>query len=87
MLKKIKSIFYISLLIIFIIFTVRFYLSDKNILKTNRAVLSYSVQNNLTQYDLPILKNDTDNIIDYKNDLEEFKNKRKKRIWESLISD
>ena len=87
MLKKIKSIFCISLLIIFIISTVRFYLSDKNILKTNRTVLSYSVQNNVTEYNLPILENDTDNIIDYKNDLEEFKNKRKKRIWESLISD
>mgnify|MGYP001372522054 CR=1 FL=1 len=28
---------------------------------------------------LPLLENDTDNIIDYKNDLEEFKSERKKR--------
>ena len=35
---------------------------------------------------LPVLKNDTNNIIIYKNDLEEFKKKRKKRFWEKLIS-
>jgi hypothetical protein len=35
---------------------------------------------------LPVLKNDTKNIIIYKNDLEEFKKKRKKRPWEKLIS-
>ena len=33
-----------------------------------------------------ILENNTENIIIYKNDLEEFKNKRKKRFWEKLIS-
>ena len=35
---------------------------------------------------LPVLKSDTNNIIIYKNDLEEFKKKRKKRFWEKLIS-
>ncbi len=34
---------------------------------------------------LPILKNDTKNIIIYKNGIEEFKKKRKKRFWEGLI--
>ena len=32
------------------------------------------------------LANDTNNIIVYKNDLEEFRNKKKERIWEKLIS-
>ena len=35
---------------------------------------------------LPVLKNDTNNIIVYMNDLEDFKKKRKKRFWEDLIS-
>ena len=35
---------------------------------------------------LPLLKSDTNNIIIYKDGLEEFKKKRKKRIWEELIS-
>ena len=36
---------------------------------------------------LPLLKNDTNNVIIYKTELEEFKYKRKKRPWEELISD
>ena len=36
---------------------------------------------------LPVLKTDTNNIIVYKTDLEEFKKKKKKRPWEKLISD
>ena len=35
---------------------------------------------------LPILENDTNNIIIYIDDLEDFKKKRKKRFWEKLIS-
>ena len=35
---------------------------------------------------LPLLENDTNNIIEFKSDLEEFKKKRKKRFWEKLIS-
>ena len=41
---------------------------------------------NKNEVNLPLLKNDTNNIIIYKNGLEKFKNKRKKRIWEKLIS-
>ena len=40
----------------------------------------------VTKNNLPILKNDTSNIIVYINDLEDFKKKRKKRFWEKLIS-
>ena len=49
-------------------------------------LLSYSL--NVKEYEdnLPLLKNDTNNIITYINDLEEFKNKRKKRFWEELIT-
>jgi hypothetical protein len=44
-------------------------------------MISNSGRNNL-----PVLKNDTSNIIIYINDLEDFKKKRKKRFWEKLIS-
>ena len=30
---------------------------------------------------LPIIKNDTRNIIEYKNDVDEFINKEKKKWW------
>jgi len=40
----------------------------------------------LTKADLPLLKNDTNNIIFYVDDLQVFKEKRKKRFWEKLIT-
>ena len=83
MYKKIKNITFLLSLIIFIFLTINYYLSDKNIIYTNKSRSSYSLEANQK---LPILKNDTSNIITYKNGLDEFKKKRKKRFWEKLIS-
>ena len=58
-------------------------MSEQNIVLTNKSRSSYTLD---TNKNLAVLKNDTDNIIVYKNDLEEFKKKRKKRFWEKLIS-
>jgi len=83
MLKRFKKIFFLSSLAVFSFFTVNYYFSEKNIVHINKSRSSHSV--NLYS-ELPLLKNDTENILVYKNDLEEFNNKRKKRIWENLIS-
>ena len=83
MYKKIKNITFLLSLIIFIFLTINYYLSDKNIIYTNKSRSSYSLEVNQK---LPILKNDTSNIITYKNGLDKFKKKRKKRFWEKLIS-
>ena len=64
-------------------FVIKHYLSEQNIVLTNKSRSSYTLD---TSKNLAVLKNDTDNIIVYKNDLEEFKKKRKKRFWEKLIS-
>ena len=55
-------------------------------LLVNKSRSSYSLTLRKYESNLPLLKNDTNNIIIYIDDLEEFKNKRKKRIWENLIS-
>ena len=83
MLKRIKNIFFIITFSIFIFLVTKHYLSEQNIIYTNKSRSSYSL---IIDENLPLLKNDTDNIIIYKNDLEEFKKKRKKRFWEKLIS-
>jgi len=41
---------------------------------------------NINKNNLPILESDTNNIIVYKNNLEDLKKKKKKRFWEKLIS-
>ena len=84
MLKKFKFISIILSLTIFTFLTVNYYFSEENIIYINKSRSTYSS----TSYEtLKILKNDTKNIIVYKNDIEEFKKKRKKRFWEKLLSD
>ena len=86
MIKKILNTFFLIFIFTFIFLIVKYYLSEKNIIFTNKSRSSYSVKINEDISNLPVLKNDTNNIIFYNDDLEKFKNKRKKRFWEKLIS-
>ena len=86
MFKKIKNIFFLISFFTFIFLVSRHYFSDQNIIFTNKSRSFYSWTQNKDNKNLPILANDTNNIIVYKNDLEEFRNKKKERIWEKLIS-
>ena len=71
---------------IFIFFVTKYYFSEQNVIFTNKSRSLYLASLNDDKNNLPILKNDTVNIIVYINDLEDFKKKRKKRPWEDLIS-
>ena len=85
MLKKIKDIFFLIFIFSFIFLVSKYYFSEQNIIFTNKSRISHLVKLDADKNNLPLLKNDTDNIIIYINDLEDFKNKRKKRFWEKLI--
>ena len=87
MFKKIINIFFLIFFFTFIFLVVRYYFSDQNFILTNKSRSLYSLKLNKYEDNLPLLKNDTNHVIIYKNELEEFKNKRKKRPWEKLISD
>mgnify|MGYP001414601719 FL=1 len=87
MYKKIKNIFFLITFISFIFLVTKYYFSEQNKILTNKSRSSYLVVSGNEKNNLPVLKNDTNNIIVYINDLEDFKNKRKKRFWEKLISD
>ena len=84
--KKFKNIFYLISFFIFTFLVSKHYFSEQNVIFTGKSRSSYSWSINEDNKNLPILANDTKNIITYKNDLEEFKKKRKKRLWEQLIS-
>ena len=86
MYNRIKYIFLISFFLVFILFISNYYFSEKNILLVNKSRLSYDTLSKNKNINLPILKNDTNDIIVYLNDLEEIQNKRKKRFWEKLLS-
>ena len=83
MIKKIKNYFFGIFFISFIFLIINYYVSENNIIATYKSRSTYAITLN---NNLPLLENDTNNIIIYKNGLEEFKKKRKKRFWEKLIS-
>ena len=87
MFKKTINIFFLISFFTFIFLVTKHYFSEQNLIFTNKSRSSYSVMLNKYENNLPLLKNDTKNVIIYNNELEEFKNKRKKRPWEKLISD
>ena len=87
MFRKIKNTLFLIIFSIFTFLVTKHYFSDENVIFTNKSRSSYALQLNIDNKSLPILKNDTNNIIIYKNDVEEFTKKRKKRFWEKLISD
>ena len=87
MLIKIKNIFYLASLFIFIALTASFYFSDQNIRATNKSRSFYAVKLLHDTLKLPLLANDTKGTIEYRNDVQEFIDKRKKWIWEELIKE
>ena len=85
MLIKIKNIFYLASLFIFIALTTSFYFSEQNIRATNKSRSFYAVKLLHDALKLPLLTNDTDDIIEYRNDVQVFRDKIKKRIYEGLL--
>ena len=80
MLKKIKNIFCLVSLLIFIILITSFYFSDQNIRATNKSRSFYAVKLLHDALKLPLLENDTKGIIEYRLVVS-----KKKWIWEGLI--
>tara|TARA_Y100001949_G_scaffold137239_1_gene118912 strand:- start:1650 stop:1913 length:264 start_codon:yes stop_codon:yes gene_type:complete len=85
MFKKVINLFFLLLFFIFTILTITFYFSDENIRKTNKFRSLYSVNLNKMINNLPLLKNDTSDIIQYKNDVEIYKKKKKNYIFWDLL--
>ena len=86
MIEKISNAFILIIFFLFTFLTAKHYFSEENVIFTNKSRTSYSLMTSKGIENLPVLKNDTNNIIIYKNDLEKFKKKIKKRFWEKLIS-
>ena len=85
MLKKIKYIFYLFSPITFIILISIYYFSDQNVKNTNKSRSLYSSEFFKDIKNLPLLKNDTENIVEYRDDVEIYKKKKKKFTFFDLI--
>ena len=87
MIKRIINIFFLISFFSFFFIITKHYFSEENIIFTNKSRSSFSWAKVDGSENLPLLKNDTINVITNITDLDEFKKKRKKRFWEKLISE
>jgi len=77
MLKEIKYLIFIVIIGLFFFFTGRYYFSDENIKKSYRSYKNIDEKIKVYSKDLPILENDTQNVIEY---VKQTNKKRKKSL-------
>ena len=83
MLKEIKYFIFFLFIIFFIFFSIKYYISHENKKKTFRSLSSIDKKISTYEYNLPIIPNDTDNIVEYLNN-DESTNKKKYSFWNLL---
>jgi hypothetical protein len=86
MLKEIKYLIFIVIITLFVFFTGRYYFSDENIKKSYRSYKNIDEKNKIYSKDLPILENDTQNVIEYVKQTNK-KKKKKFNFWKLLEND
>ena len=84
MIKEIKYLVFIILISLFLFFTIRYYFSDENKKKSYRSLNNIDTKINNYVKNLPVLKSDTQNIIEYVE--ETNSNKKKYNFWKLLES-
>ena len=86
MLKEVKYVVYLLTIFFFIFFVIKFYSSGNNIKWSNKVILQY--QNILDKkfINLPIIKDDTNDIIEYTSEIDDFKNKKLRKFWDLLTT-
>ena len=83
MIKEIKYLIFFIIIFIFIFFTSKYYFSDSHKKKSYRSFVDIDKKIILNSNNLPILINDTNNIIEY---VKNTKTKKKKKyyFWELI---
>ena len=84
MLSKIKILVYLLSIISLISYTFIVYFSDDVVLKINKNRANYSNQISENLSGLPLLKNDTNNIINYNIEKNSEKKIKKRYFWDLL---
>ena len=86
MLKEIKYLLFIIIISLFLFFTGKYYFSDENIKKSYRSQKNIDEKIKTYAKNLPILENDTNNIIEYVKQSDK-KKKKKFNFWKLLEND
>ena len=83
MLKEIKYLIFIIVISVFIFFTGRYYFSDENLKNSYRSFKNNDEKIKLYSENLPVLENDTQDIIEYVKQTNKDK-KKKFNFWKLL---
>ena len=86
MLKEIKYLVFIIVISVFIFFTGRYYFSDENLKNSYRSFKNNDEKIKLYSENLPVLENDTQDIIEYVKQTNKDK-KKKFNFWKLLEND
>ena len=86
MLKEIKYLFFIVIITLFLFFTGKYYFSNENIKNSYRSYKNIDQKIKDYSKNLPLLKNDTENIIEYVKQTDK-KKKKKFNFWKLLEND
>ena len=86
MLKEIKYLIFIVIISLFLFFTSKYYFSDENIKNSYRSYKNIDEKVKIYSKNLPLLKNDTENIIEYVKQTDK-KKKKKFNFWKLLEND
>ena len=78
MIKEIKYLIFLFIILLFIFFTGRYYFSEINIKKSFRSYNTINEKINEYSEKLPIIENDTKDIIEY---VEQTNNKKKRKFY------
>ena len=86
MIKELKLVFFILVITFFLIFTARYYFSDENKKKSYRSYKNNDEKIKIYSKNLPVLENDTQNVIEYVKQTNK-KKKKKFNFWKLLEND
>ena len=81
MIKEIKYLFYLIVIAIFVYLVVNYYFSDYNEKKSYRNISSFLDNLNSKNIDVPLIKSDTKNIIEYPDRPDESINTNPRKFW------
>ena len=81
MIKEIRYLFYLVVLSIFIFLVINYYFSDYYEKKSNRKISNFLDNFNSKNIDLPLIKSDTKNIIEYKINSNQMINTKQRKFW------
>ena len=86
MLKEIKYLIFTIIIGLFLFITARYYFSDEHKKQSYRSYNNINEKIKIYSKDLPILENDTENVIEYVNQSNKT-NKKKFNFWKLLDND